>query len=337
MTARKDPRKANTIAGPANSYRRKGDIPRALERYRKSLRPSLAVKQDEGAARIWNATSGVFLLAGNPDSALIAAERSLALTKQPFQIVQASLNGSRALQRLGRWREALAPAQRAGSLAMGTGSLDLSAAAFKELSAVHEQLGNKALALTEYRHYVQLNDPMRNDENTKEQTRMEMSHLSAREQLADSLANAAERQRMKLENEASVARKKNRRNVLLFSGVGRLGLAGCLYTRLRYTRKSRAAIQKEKNISKELRLNILPARVADELKRKGYADAPQFDKATILIADFKGITMPAISLPAETRGGVQRLFQGLGQYHHHLRHREDQHHRRCLHMHRWAA
>ena len=44
--------------------------------------------------------------------------------------------------------------------------------------------------------------------------------------------------------------------------------------------------------------------------------------------------MPAISLPAGTRGGVQRLFQGLGQYHHHLRHREDQHHRRCLHMHR---
>jgi len=296
MTARKDPRVANAISGLASAYQKKGDLPRALKGYDESLQLFLAAKDLDGAGRVWNAKSGLFLALGLPDSALAAAQRSLQLTKQNFQIIQTSLNESRALQRLARWREALAPAQLAERLATEAGSLDFRATAYLELSNVHEALGDKTRALDEYRLFVQLNDSVRNEENTKEQTRMEMTHLFDREQLADSLANAAEKERMTLENEAQVARERNRRNVLLFSGIGLLGLAGGLYTRLRYTRKSRAAIQKEKDISEGLLLNILPAEVAEELKRKGYADAQHFDTATILFTDFKGFTQASEKL-----------------------------------------
>ncbi len=49
-------------------------------------------------------------------------------------------------------------------------------------------------------------------------------------------------------------------------------------------------IEKEKQISDNLLLNILPAEVAEELKTKGRADAKQFDEVTILFTDFKDFT-----------------------------------------------
>ena len=161
---------------------------------------------------------------------------------------------------------------------------------------IHAHLGQHAKALDEYQTYVLLNDSVRNDDKTKEITRLEMTHTFDQEQLADSLANDAEKQRMTLENEARVSKEKNRRNVLLFSGIGLLGLAGGLYSRLLHTRRSRAAIQKEKDISEGLLLNILPAEVAEELKQKGYADAQHFDTATILFTDFKGFTQASEKL-----------------------------------------
>lgn len=49
-------------------------------------------------------------------------------------------------------------------------------------------------------------------------------------------------------------------------------------------------IEKEKQISDNLLLNILPAEVAEELKAKGSADAKQFDEVTVLFTDFKDFT-----------------------------------------------
>ncbi|MBL7811563.1 MAG: adenylate/guanylate cyclase domain-containing protein [Bacteroidetes bacterium] len=49
-------------------------------------------------------------------------------------------------------------------------------------------------------------------------------------------------------------------------------------------------IEKEKEISDNLLLNILPAEVADELKAKGRTDAKQFEKVTVLFTDFKDFT-----------------------------------------------
>jgi class 3 adenylate cyclase len=82
----------------------------------------------------------------------------------------------------------------------------------------------------------------------------------------------------------------NTRNRYLFAGSGVFLLAIGLWTRLQYMRKSRAAVQHEKNISDSLLLNILPASVADELKIKGHSDAKLFPHSTILFTDFKSFT-----------------------------------------------
>jgi class 3 adenylate cyclase len=53
---------------------------------------------------------------------------------------------------------------------------------------------------------------------------------------------------------------------------------------------SRKAIKKEKNVSEELLLNILPAEVAEELKTKGSSEARLFNNVTVLFTDFVNFT-----------------------------------------------
>src|SRR6185436_15253613 len=58
-------------------------------------------------------------------------------------------------------------------------------------------------------------------------------------------------------------------------------------------------IQKEKEKSDELLLNILPYEVAEELKEKGYTTAKAFDEVTVLFSDIKGFTHVAEKLTAQ--------------------------------------
>lgn len=55
-------------------------------------------------------------------------------------------------------------------------------------------------------------------------------------------------------------------------------------------KKQYIEIEKEKQISENLLLNILPEEVAEELKQKGSADAKQYDEVTVLFTDFKDFT-----------------------------------------------
>jgi len=56
------------------------------------------------------------------------------------------------------------------------------------------------------------------------------------------------------------------------------------------TEEKNKIIEKEKQESERLLLNILPSEVAEELKAKGYADAKLFDDVTVIYTDFVGFT-----------------------------------------------
>jgi class 3 adenylate cyclase len=93
-------------------------------------------------------------------------------------------------------------------------------------------------------------------------------------------------------------RIRNTRNRYLYIGGGVFIIALGLFGRLQYVRKAKKAIQREKDISEGLLLNILPASVAGELKAKGYAEARHYDEATILFSDFKSFTTIAGEMSA---------------------------------------
>ncbi len=87
---------------------------------------------------------------------------------------------------------------------------------------------------------------------------------------------------------------EKKRNQQIFFGICLalliLVISG-LFFYLNFVHKSRRAIQKERDTSDTLLLNILPAEVADELKTKGSAEAKLIDEATVLFTDFKGFTL----------------------------------------------
>ncbi len=76
-----------------------------------------------------------------------------------------------------------------------------------------------------------------------------------------------------------------------------LAFAGIFYTRYRQKKKSakdleekNKTIEAERQRSDELLLNILPASIADELKREGKAQARQYKEVSVLFSDFKNFT-----------------------------------------------
>ena len=67
-------------------------------------------------------------------------------------------------------------------------------------------------------------------------------------------------------------------------------------------------MERQKEKSDALLLNILPSEVADELKVKGYTTAKAFDEVTVLFSDIKGFTNVAEKMTA------QELVQEINTY-----------------------
>jgi class 3 adenylate cyclase len=72
-----------------------------------------------------------------------------------------------------------------------------------------------------------------------------------------------------------------------------------LYEKLEQKVAERTAeLDQEKRRSDDLLHNILPVETADELKRRGRAEARQYDRVTVLFTDFEGFTELAATLSA---------------------------------------
>lgn len=70
-------------------------------------------------------------------------------------------------------------------------------------------------------------------------------------------------------------------------------LAFGLYRRNRFIHKTKLIIEKERDKSDKLLLNILPFETAKELKKNGKVEAKKFNSVTVLFTDFEGFTNKA--------------------------------------------
>jgi adenylate cyclase len=149
----------------------------------------------------------------------------------------------------------------------------------------YKKLGNYKQALYYADIYITTNNTLFKEQQTNATTTAEVKFNSEKKQL----------QIEKLNKEKELQGEINRRQkiIIIFACLGvelLLIIALIIFRSLRLTHRQKKIIEKEKQRSEELLLNILPAEVAEELKEKGYADAKHFDEVTVLFTDFKGFT-----------------------------------------------
>ncbi|MDX1629403.1 MAG: adenylate/guanylate cyclase domain-containing protein, partial [Fulvivirga sp.] len=174
--------------------------------------------------------------------------------------------------------------------------------AYGGLAESYEQLNEFENAYRYKELYAQMKDTVFNMETEEKIRGLQFSYQIEKQQDEINLL-AAQNEIQELDNERqkAISWAAGVIGFLIF-----LGLIG-LFHRYRFINKIKKVIEKEKDRSENLLLNILPADTAEELKEKGEAEAKQYDSVSILFTDFKGFT--SISTTMSPRELVKEIHE----------------------------
>ncbi len=185
------------------------------------------------------------------------------------------------------WETALAYAQRSLELAEKYGLKDEISKAYLQLSELHEKSGDLGTSLNFFKNYTAYKDSVIN--------------IAAVEQMAD-VRTDFEISQKQLEVDLLSEQKRNQSIVVIATIIALLlimALAIGLFRRNKFIEKTKKLIEKEKDRSDKLLLNILPEQTAQELKKYGKVDAKKFESVSVLFTDFKGFTKLSEDLSPE--------------------------------------
>ena len=279
-------------------FEKQGNSSKALEYNNRGLKLAEEVGAKEIIANCLSSIGKITNNQGNTASALNYYNRSLKIQKEIGNKNGISENlksiGNLYLKQ-GSPSKALDYCTQGLALAQELGILKTQKDNCQCLYDTYKVMGNGNEALVYLEKIRVIEDSLNSEETNKQLQQMEF----AKQVLKDSIAQA-ETDRLVLEAHQEEMRVEEKtRNISLAGGAFILLLAGGLYARLRYVRKSKAIIEEEKDRSNNLLLNILPADIAEELKIHGKAKARDFDMVSILFTDFKGFTAASEKLNAQ--------------------------------------
>ncbi|MCI4666766.1 MAG: tetratricopeptide repeat protein [Bacteroidia bacterium] len=150
--------------------------------------------------------------------------------------------------------------------------------------------------------------------NEKEYLELEGAKKEAELKLVEDQRKLVEKEKERLEAVLTL-REVERRNyqIILISGVFvgilLLWIALTMWQRALERKKSQKEIQDEKERADKLLVNILPEKIADELKEKELVEPVEHPKVTILFTDFKGFTRLAAGMsPKELLEHLEYAF-----------------------------
>ncbi len=184
---------------------------------------------------------------------------------------------------------------KALELAEETRDMNMVASVCKGLSSSYEALGRPAQALEFHKRFTFLKDSLSNRETSRRIAELQMRHDFDR-QAAEARSEQAQKDLLAQED---IDRHKLVRNGFIGGFVLMVLFASVfLIQRNRIGREKRAG-EIERQRSDELLLNILPAEVAEELRRNGQCQPKTYSMATVLFADFKDFTGVSEKISAE--------------------------------------
>ncbi|MEO1260234.1 MAG: adenylate/guanylate cyclase domain-containing protein [Bacteroidota bacterium] len=289
---------AGRLGNIGSIYWGQKNFEKALEVNQRALELNQELGNTEGVAFILRNNGSIYLQLDNPELTLENAQSALALYEKmgiKSGIADNLTNIGTVYKVQGKFNMALDFCTRGLKLADEIGALKIQKNGCKCLYDSYKALGKNTNALLYLERRQAIEDSLQADVTAKKLQQMEFEKLL----LQDSIARAEEARLVKEAHQEEVRRKNQTRNVLMGSSFLLLLLAGGLYSRWRYVRKAKTVIEKEKERSENLLLNILPAEIAEELKEKGRADARNFERVSILFTDFKGFTAASEQLSAQ--------------------------------------
>ena len=295
-----------------------GDYAQALDYQQKGLALEKELDNRQGIAEVYDKIGQIYAAQDKVLPALENFQKGLALAKElgnRDKIAYAYINICSLYLKQKKYKQAETLGKNALKLSEELGIITYQRDASKLLYEIYKASGKNNDALNYHEKFLNLTDSIETTETNKKLDRMEFAKIM----VADSLKKEKEKVLVEMAHEEEVHQKNKQRNLALYIGAGVLLLAGALWTRLRYMRKARAAIQKEKDRSENLLLNILPSEIAEELKLHGKAEARDFDLVSILFTDFKQFTsisekMNAKELVAEINYCFEAFDKIAGKY-----------------------
>jgi len=268
----------------------------------RELEQSKTIREQLGDIRgvaICNANIGkLYSEKGDLDQGMQYFLEDLALNekmKDRSRIASSMANIGRAYFDLKSFDQAITYCKTALNMAEELSAVPTQKPACQCLYESYKAIGKGAEALVYLEKLAKIDLQLQKEETSKQLDRMEFRKVM----LQDSIAKAAEAQLVQEAHQSEIRKKIQTRNTAYVGAVFFLLLAAGFYSRWRYVRRSKAIIEKERDRSDNLLLNILPAEIAAELKEKGRADARDFDMVSILFTDFKGFTEASAKLSAQ--------------------------------------
>jgi len=306
----------------------------AVGYYRQALNISELINYLDGMGMSTYNLGEIYFQEGNNDSALYYFEKSMQLYEHTIDIVSSINYIGRVYAENGDFQTALQYQQEALKIAEKAESKLEMAQIFLGLADTYQKQGNLKLAITYFDHakdiaremeanyeikdsyeglartYAQLSDfrnaytyqslvsdiekTIYNIETDDKIKTLQFSYqLEKKEDEIEILEQQSEIEQLKIKRQRVVTIATGATGILL------LVLAVVLYNRFQYTQKTKKIIEKEKDRSDHLLLNILPEKTAEELKAKGKAKARRYEMVSILFTDFKEFTRIAADLDPE--------------------------------------
>jgi class 3 adenylate cyclase len=191
-------------------------------------------------------------------------------------------------------RSAIVYLERARLIAEELGDL-INLQEINEISyKIHLANGDATAALNSYREFVRYRDSI-SSRGTKEKIE---ELITQREVLVrDKELEIGEQQ---IEIDRLAVEKKRNERVFYVVGILLLLIVIVIMFRNRMNQKrANRLLAEEKDKSEDLLLNILPAKVAQELKQTGASRAQLFDQVTVLFTDFVNFTQAAEHTPPQ--------------------------------------
>jgi len=185
------------------------------------------------------------------------------------------------------WGKALTYAQKSLILAKKYGLKDQLSNSNLKLSELYQKAGDFKEALEYFKEHIVYRDSVNNIEMVQK--------------MADIRTNAEVSQKQ-VEVDLLNQQKKTQKILVIASLVSftlMFLLAFGLYRRYKFVHKTNKIIEKEKNRSNALLLNILPEETAFELKISGRVQAKRFESVSVLFTDFEGFTTYSENLSPE--------------------------------------